>query len=87
MTTNPHPRLSSKMQAVQNGLTVPLTDHLRTRITEIGLVHTADELGLSKATLSYWMLKLGLHTHRVVIPRDHQPCPRCHGSGYIPPKA
>ncbi len=36
-------------------------------VTENGLSLTADELGVSKATLGYWLLKLQIHVQRVAI--------------------
>ena len=36
-------------------------------VTELGLSATADELEVSKATLSYWLLKLGINDRRVAL--------------------
>ena len=36
-------------------------------VTEYGLTATADELGVSKATLGYWLLKLGINVQRVAL--------------------
>ena len=36
-------------------------------VTENGLSATADELGVSKATLGYWLLKLGINVQRVAL--------------------
>ena len=36
-------------------------------VTERGLSATADELGVSKATLGYWLLKLGINVRRVAL--------------------
>ena len=36
-------------------------------VTEHGLSATADEIGVSKATLGYWLLKLGIDVHRIAL--------------------
>ena len=36
-------------------------------VNEKGLSATADELGVSKATLGYWLLKLGINVRRVAL--------------------
>ena len=36
-------------------------------VNEKGLSVTADELGVSKATLGYWLLKLGINVRRVAL--------------------
>ena len=36
-------------------------------VTEFGLSATADEIGVSKATLGYWLLKLGIDVQRVAL--------------------
>ena len=36
-------------------------------VNEHGLSKTADQLGVSKATLGYWMLKLGISVRRVAV--------------------
>ena len=36
-------------------------------VTENGLSATADSLGVSKATLGYWLLKLGINVQRVAL--------------------
>jgi transcriptional regulator with PAS, ATPase and Fis domain len=37
------------------------------RINRDGLTATADQLGISKATLGYWLLKLGINVRRVAM--------------------
>ena len=39
-------------------------------VNEHGLSHAASELGVSAATLSYWMLKLGIRYRRVAVTAD-----------------
>ena len=36
-------------------------------VNEIGLSATAEELAVSKATLGYWLLKLGINVRRVAL--------------------
>ena len=36
-------------------------------VNEKGLSLTAQELGVSKATLGYWLLKLGINVRRVAL--------------------
>ena len=45
----------------------PLEDLLPDMVNEIGLSGTAKELGVSKATLGYWLLKLGITVKRVAL--------------------
>ncbi len=37
------------------------------KVNELGLSATASELGVSKATLGYWILKLGINVRRVAL--------------------
>ena len=37
------------------------------KVNDLGLSATASELGVSKATLGYWMLKLGINVRRVAL--------------------
>jgi len=36
-------------------------------VNEMGLSATAEELSVSKATLGYWLLKLGINVRRVAL--------------------
>ena len=45
----------------------PLERLLPEMVNELGLSGTADELGVSKATLGYWLLKLGINVRRVAL--------------------
>jgi len=36
-------------------------------VNEHGLSNTAGDLGVSKATLGYWLLKLGINVRRVAL--------------------
>ena len=37
------------------------------KVNDLGLSATASELGVSKATLGYWILKLGINVRRVAL--------------------
>ena len=36
-------------------------------VNEKGITGTAEELGVSKSTVSYWLLKLGINVKRVAL--------------------
>ena len=61
------PRKTKKMTAVEDRFHQPLERMLPEMVTENGLTATADELGVSKATLGYWLLKLGINVRRVAL--------------------
>lgn len=63
-------RKTKKMTAVEEKFQQPLEKMLPEMVTEYGLTATADELGVSKATLGYWLLKLGIVVHRVAVSPD-----------------
>ena len=60
-------RKSKKMIEVANKFKQPLEDMLPQMVTEYGLTASADQLGVSKATLGYWLLKLGINVRRVAL--------------------
>ena len=60
-------RKTKKMLAVEEKRRQPLEKILPEMVTEQGLSATADELGVSKATLGYWLLKLGINVRRVAL--------------------
>lgn len=60
-------RKSKKMIEVENKFKQPLEDMLPQMVTEYGLTASADQLGVSKATLGYWLLKLGINVRRVAL--------------------
>jgi len=55
------------MQRVEKEFQRPLERLLPEKVNEIGLSSTAEELGVSKATLGYWLLKLGINVQRVAL--------------------
>ena len=55
------------MQRVENEHQRPLERLLPEMVNEIGLSSNAEELGVSKATLGYWLLKLGINVRRVAL--------------------
>ena len=55
------------MQRVEREHQRPLERLLPEMVNEIGLSSTAEGLGVSKATLGYWLLKLGINVRRVAL--------------------
>ena len=53
-------RKTRLMRGVEETFQRPLETLLPEMVNQHGLSHAATELGLSIATLSYWMLKLGI---------------------------
>ncbi len=62
-----HNRKTKKMIVVEERFQQPLEKMLPRLVTEQGLSATAEELGVSKATLGYWLLKLGINVRRVAL--------------------
>ena len=60
-------RKTKKMAAIEEKFSQPLEKLLPEMVTEQGLSATADYLGVSKATLGYWLLKLGINVRRVAL--------------------
>ncbi len=60
-------RKTKLMQAVEERYQRPLERLLPELVNEKGLSYTALELGVSKATLGYWLLKLGINVRRVAL--------------------
>lgn len=58
---------TKKMLAVEERFHQPLEKLLPEMVTERGLSATAEHLGVSKATLGYWLLKLGINVRRVAL--------------------
>ena len=60
-------RKTKLMQRVEKEFSRPLARLLPEKVNEVGLSATAEELGVSKATLGYWLLKLGINVRRVAL--------------------
>ena len=60
-------RKTKKMASVEERFHQPLERILPEMVTDQGLSATAQELGVSKATLGYWLLKLGINVRRVAL--------------------
>jgi peptide deformylase len=60
-------RKTKKMTAVEERFQQPLEKMLPELVTERGLSATAVQLGVSKATLGYWLLKLRIDVRRVAL--------------------
>ncbi len=55
------------MQRVETTHRRPLERLLPEMVNEYGLTETANRLKVSKATLSYWLLKMGINVRRVAL--------------------
>jgi hypothetical protein len=60
-------RKTRLMQQVEDRFKQPLERLLPEMINEHGLTATATELEVSKATLGYWLLKIGINVRRVAL--------------------
>ena len=60
-------RKTKLMQRVEKEFSRPLENLLPEKVNEVGLSATAEKLGVSKATLGYWWLKLGINVRRVAL--------------------
>ena len=60
-------RKTKLMQRGEKEFSRPLERLLPEKVNEVGLSGTAEELGVSKATLGYWLLKLGINVRRVAL--------------------
>ncbi len=61
------PGKTKKMVRVEQAWNEPLETLLPKMVTVRGLSATAEQLGVSKATLGYWLLKLGINVKRVAL--------------------
>lgn len=60
-------RKTKLMRRVEQEHKQPLERLLPEMVNEVGLSETATALGVSKATLGYWLLKLGINVRRVAL--------------------
>ena len=60
---------TKKMVIAERKLRRPLERALPEMVNEVGLTGAAKRIGVSKATLSYWLLKLGIEIRRVALAR------------------
>ena len=60
-------RKTKKMIAVEERFRQPLEEMLPEKVTEQGLTGAADHIGVSKATLAYWLLKFRIDVRRVAL--------------------
>ncbi len=58
---------TKKMIVVEQRWKEPLETLLPKMVTARGLSATAEQLGVSKATLGYWLLKLNINVKRVAL--------------------
>jgi hypothetical protein len=67
MTTGGGLKKTAKMLQVEKRLRRPLERELPVLVNDFGLTGAAKRIGVSKATLSYWMLKLGIQMRHVAL--------------------
>ncbi|MBI2165169.1 MAG: hypothetical protein HYU29_02045 [Chloroflexi bacterium] len=60
-------RKTKLMANVEQKFNRPLERLLPSMVNDLGLSATAEELGVSKATLGYWLLKLGIQVRRIAL--------------------
>lgn len=60
-------RKTRLMRQVEEKYQRPLEKLLPEMYNEKGLPAMADELGISRGTLWYWLLKFGIHLRRVAV--------------------
>ena len=60
-------RKTKLMKRVEDQYQRSLERLLPELVNELGLSETATELNVSKATLGYWLLKLGINVRRVAL--------------------
>ncbi len=60
-------RKTRLMREVEEKYQRPLENLVPEKVNDLGLSATATELGVSKATLGYWILKLGINVRRVAL--------------------
>ena len=63
-------RRTKLMRQVEDKFQRPLETLVPELVNQHGLSHAADELGVSPATLGYWMLKMGIRCRRVALTAD-----------------
>ena len=67
MTTGSSFKKTAKMLQVERKIRRPLERAVPELVNEHGLTGAGKRLGISKATLSYWMLKLGIQMRHVAL--------------------
>ena len=60
-------RKTKLMKEVESKFQRPLESLLLELVNQHGLSYVATELGVSTATVGYWMLKLGIRYRRVAV--------------------
>ena len=63
-------RRTKLMRQVEDKFQRPLETLVPELVNQHGLSHAATEMGVSPATLSYWMLKMGIRYRRVALTAD-----------------
>ena len=58
---------TKRMREIEQRMGQPIERILPRMVDEHGLTGTSEKLGVSKATIGYWMLKLNIRTERVAL--------------------
>ena len=66
------PPKTKKMLGAEKKLRRPLERALPELVNEFGLTGAAKRIGVSKATLSYWLLKLDIEIRRVALAKGEE---------------
>ena len=71
-----------KMLEAEKKLKRPLEKALPELVNELGLTGAAKRIGVSKATLAYWLLKFQIQVRRAALaPGEHLEVKRVSGTG------
>ena len=60
-------RVTKLMKKVEEKYQRPLRELIPEMLDRHNLTECAEELGVKKSTLGYWLLKLGIHTRRIAV--------------------
>ncbi|MXZ90704.1 MAG: hypothetical protein F4W95_05150 [Chloroflexi bacterium] len=60
-------RKTKLMRSVEEAHGQPLESLVPSLVNEVGMSRAAAQLGVSPATLGYWMLKMGIQYRRVAL--------------------
>lgn len=60
-------KLTPLMMKAERQLGGPLEQELPRKISEAGISGAAEELGVSKTTVNYWILKFGIQIQKVAV--------------------
>ena len=65
--TTPRIKKTKLMRSVEEKQGRPLENLVPDLVNQLGMSRAANQLGVSPATLGYWMLKMGIQYRRVAL--------------------